>query len=180
MFLLLFLVSLSSAEFLTPVPDHENFTLPDLCQEDTVLSCTLVHLDLASLQGSTLVFNGTTFTLLDQPGNNTFTFSTEDGDEATLTVDNQLGAVWANVRMINGGDFVIEPSLDNCVGCHVVIEEDIGAFPNDHVVSHQALKKRQDPENLHGLSLLVFSRRGGLTRQRWSPTQSRSTTRLNY
>ena len=134
MFLVLLLVSLSSAEFLTPVPDHERFTLPDLCQEDTVLSCTLVHLDLASLQGSTLVFNGTTFTLLDQPGNNTFTFSTEDGDEATLTVDNELGAVWGNARMINGGDFVIEPSLDNCVGCHVVIEEDIGAFPHDHVV----------------------------------------------
>ena len=132
MLLLLLLASLAKAEFLTPVLDQEGVLLPALCQEDTVLSCNLVNIDLACLHDSSLVFNGATLNFLDQPGNNTFTFSSEDGDEAIFTVDHQLGAVWGHAELADGRDFVIEPSLDNCNGCHVVIEEDIKAFPNDN------------------------------------------------
>ena len=132
MLLLLLLASLAKAEFLTPVLDQEGVLLPALCQEDTVLSCNLVNIDIACLHDSSLVFNGATLNFLDQPGNNTFTFSSEDGDEAIFTVDHELGAVWGHAELADGRDFVIEPSLDNCNGCHVVIEEDMKAFPNDN------------------------------------------------
>ena len=144
MFLLLLLASLTSAEFLTPVTDHDNFTLPDFCLDDTVLSCTLVQLDLACLQDSSLVFNGTTLTFLDKPGNNTYTFSSEDGDEATFTVDSELGAVWGNAELANGRDFIIEPVLDSCDGCHMVIEENREAFHRDHKVSPTLAEMRSD------------------------------------
>ena len=94
MLLLLLLSSLTFAEFLTPVLDQDDeASFPDLCQQDTVMSCHLVQVDIASLHNSTLVFNDTTLDFLDQPGTNTFTFSSEDGDEATFTVDTELGAV---------------------------------------------------------------------------------------
>merc|ERR1719412_3073424 len=127
--LLLLLASLTSAEFLTPVLDHDDATLPlpDLCQQDTVMSCDLVQIDIASLHNAALDF-------LDQPGKNTFTFSSEDGDEATFTVDNELGAVWGHAQLADGRDFIIEPNLDSCNGCHVVIEENEEAFPQDHAV----------------------------------------------
>merc|ERR1712226_1612713 len=130
--LLLLLASLTSAEFLAPVHEHDNGKLPDLCRQDTVMSCDLVQIDVASLHNSTLDFRGTTLNFLDQPGKNTFTFSSEDGDEATFTVDTELGAVWGHAQLADGRDFIIEPNLDNCKGCHVVIEEDIDAFPEDH------------------------------------------------
>merc|ERR1712226_816852 len=145
MFLLLLLASLTSAEFLTPLPDQDSSALPDLCQEDTVLSCTLVHVDLACLNDSALMFNGTTLTLLDQPaGNNTFTFSSEEGDEAIFTVDNELSAVWGNVELADGRDFIIEPSLESCAGCHVVIKENREAFHEDHKVSPTLEEMRSD------------------------------------
>ena len=136
MFVFLLLASAASAEFLTPVPDHDASMLPDLCLEETVVSCTLVTLDPACLTDSTLVFNGVTLTALDKPGNDTFTFSSEKADEAIFTVDNELGAVWGNVRLDDGSDFLIEPALDICAGCHVVIDEDRAAFPEDHKVEH--------------------------------------------
>merc|ERR550519_2972072 len=132
--LLLLLASLTSAEFLTPVHEHDNGKLPDLCRQDTVMSCDLVQIDVASLHNSTLDFRGTTLNFLDQPGKNTFTFSSEDLDEATFTVDTELGAVWGHARLADGRDFIIEPNLDNCKGCHVVIEENEEAFPEDHAV----------------------------------------------
>merc|ERR1712226_634215 len=132
--LLLLLASLTSAEFLTPVLDHDDATLPDLCHQDTAMSCDLVQIDIASLHNSTLDFRGTTLNFLDQPGKNTFTFSSEDGDEATFTVDTELGAVWGHAQLADGRDFIIEPNLDNCKGCHVVIEENEEAFPEDHAV----------------------------------------------
>merc|ERR1712066_538964 len=136
MLLLLLLPSLTLAEFLTPVLDHDDeASLPDLCQQDTVMSCHLVQVDIASLNNSTLVFNDTTLDFLDQPGTNTFTFSSEDGDEATFTVDTELGAVWGHAQLADGRDFVIEPNLDICNWCHVVIEEDIDAFPHDQAVT---------------------------------------------
>merc|ERR1719150_2906746 len=134
--LLLFLASLTSAEFLTPVLDHEAATLPlpDLCQQDTVMSCDLVQIDVASLHNSTLDFRGTTLNFLDQPGENTFTFSSEDGDEATFTVDAELGAVWGHAQLADGRDFIIEPNLDSCDGCHGVIEENEEEFPEDNAL----------------------------------------------
>merc|ERR1719342_1300936 len=112
------LLQASSAEFLTPVLDHGNANLP-LCQQETVVSCNLFKIDLDSLD------------FLDQPGDNTYTFSSEDGAEASFTVDLDLGAVWGHAQLADGRDFIIEPDLDNCEGCHVVIEEDQGAFPHD-------------------------------------------------
>ena len=132
--LLLLLASLTSAEFLTPVLDHDHGKLPDLCRQDTVMACDLVQIDIASLHNSTLDFLGTNLSFLDQPGKNTFTFSSEDGDEATFTVDIKLGAVWGHAQLADGRDFIIEPNLDNCNGCHVVIEENEEAFPQDHAV----------------------------------------------
>ena len=144
MFFFLLLASLTSAQFLTPVTDRHNSTFPDLCLEATVVSCTLVQLDPACLHNSSLVFNGTTLTLLDQPGNSTYTFSSEDGDEATFTVDSELGAVWGNAELADGRDFIIEPNLDNCIGCHVVIEENREAFHRDHKVSPPLAEMRSD------------------------------------
>ena len=135
MLFLLLLPFLTSAEFLTSVLDHDDTALPDLCQDDTVISCNLVQIDLAFLHNSTLVFSGTTLDFLDQPGDNTFTFSTEDGDEASFTVDEELGAVWGHAQLANGRDFIIEPDLENCDGCHVVIEENQDAFPEDQSVT---------------------------------------------
>merc|ERR1719312_577038 len=141
--LLLLLASIASAEFLTPFLDHDNGKLPKLCEEDTVLSCDLVQVDIASLYTSTLVFNGTTLNFLDQPGDNSFTFSSEDGDEATFTVNTELGTVWGHVQLADCRAFIIEPSLNNCKGCHVVIEEDLDAFPHDQA---QAVPMQEDAE----------------------------------
>merc|ERR1712218_71393 len=124
------LLQASSAEFLTPVLDHGDVTL-DLCQQETVVSCNLFKIDLDSLDASTVAFMGATLDFLDQPGDNTYTFSSEDGAEASFTVDLDLGAVWGHAQLADGRDFIIEPDLDNCEGCHVVIEEDQGAFPHD-------------------------------------------------
>ena len=77
------LLQASSAEFLTPVLDHGNANL-DLCQQETVVSCNLVKIDLDSLDASTVAFMGATLDFLDQPGDNTYTFSSEDGAEAGL------------------------------------------------------------------------------------------------
>merc|ERR1711994_583420 len=85
--------SFVSAEFLTPVPDHGNATMPDLCQEDTVMSCNLVQVDLARLKDSSMDFMGTTLDFLDKPGDNTYTFSS-GFSEASFTVDSDLGVVW--------------------------------------------------------------------------------------
>merc|ERR1711973_587544 len=84
MLFLVFLASLASAEFLSPVEDQGDVVLPEMCDEDTVISCTLVHIDLDCLNNDTLVFNDTTLTFLDQPGNDSFTFSSEDGEEDTI------------------------------------------------------------------------------------------------
>merc|ERR1712180_541069 len=123
--------SFASAEFLTPVPDHGNATTPDLCQKETVISCNLVQLDLARLHDSSVDFMGTTLDFKDMPGDNTYTFSS-GFSEASFTVDSGLGAVWGHVQLEDGRDFVIEPSLHICEGCHVVIEEDEAAIPPDH------------------------------------------------
>jgi len=80
MLYLVFLTSLASAEFLTPVKDQDDVTLPKMCEEDTVISCTLVHIDLDCLNNDTPVFNDTTLTFLDQPGNDSFTFSSSEGE----------------------------------------------------------------------------------------------------
>ena len=136
MLYLVFLTSLASAEFLSPVEDQDDVVLPQMCEEDTVISCTLVHIDLDCLNNDTLVFNDTTLTFLDQPGNNSFTFSSEDGDEATFTLDEEMGAVWGHVELADSRDFIIEPlDLDTCPGCHVLIEEDRSAFLPDHKVA---------------------------------------------
>merc|ERR1712012_408911 len=123
--------SFASAEFLTPVPDHGNATTPDLCQKDTVMSCNLVQLDLARLHDSSVDFMGTTLDFKDMPGDNTYTFFS-GFSEASFTVDPDLGVVWGHVQLEDGRAFVIEPSLQICEGCHVVIEEDEEAFPPDH------------------------------------------------
>ena len=123
--------SFVSAEFLTPVPDQANATMPDLCQEDTVKSCNLAQVDLARLQDSSMDFMGTTLDFKDMPGDNTYTFSS-GFSEASFTVDPDLDVVWGHVQLEDGRDFVIEPSLHICDGCHVVIEEDEDAIPPDH------------------------------------------------
>merc|ERR1712117_506841 len=136
MLYLVFLTSLASAEFLSPVEDQDDVVLPEMCEEDTVISCTLVYIDLDSLNNDTLVFNDTTLTFLDKPGNDSFTFSSEDGDEDTFTLDQEMGAVWGHVELADARDFIIEPlDLDTCPGCHVLIEEDRSAFPLDHKVA---------------------------------------------
>merc|ERR1719151_89497 len=124
------LLASSAAEFLTPVLDHGDATL-DLCQQETVLSCSLFKVDIDSLDDSTVAFMGATLDFLDQPGDNTYTFISEDGAEASFTVDADLGAVWGHAQLADGRDFIIEPNLDECDGCHVVIEEDQDAFPHD-------------------------------------------------
>merc|ERR1712109_222343 len=124
-------LSFASAEFLTPVPEHGNATMADLCQKDTVMSCNLVMIDIARLHDSSMDFMGTTLDFKDMPGDNTYTFSS-GSSEASFTVDSDLGAVWGHVQLEDGRDFVIEPSLHICDGCHVVIEEDEEAFPPDH------------------------------------------------
>merc|ERR1712156_642849 len=123
--------SFASVEFLNPVPDHGNATTPDLCQKDTVMSCNLVQLDLARLHDSSVDFMGTTLDFKDMPGDNTYTFSS-GFSEASFTVDPDLDVVWGHVQLEDGRDFVIEPSLHICDGCHVVIEEDEDAIPPDH------------------------------------------------
>merc|ERR1712203_465579 len=178
MLYLVFLTSLASAEFLSPVDDAGDVVLPEMCEEDTVISCTLVHIDLDCLNNDTLVFNDTTLTFLDQPGNDSFTFSSEDGDEATFTLDKEVGAVWGHVELADARDFIIEPlDLDSCPGCHVLIEEDRSAFPLDHKVAPLSLLRcaltLPWPRRL-----VTLSRRARLTRPPWSPTPSRSTTHL--
>ena len=107
------------------------------------MSCHLVQVNIASLHNATLDFLGTTLNFLGQPGiKNAFTFSSEDGDEATFTVDTEHGAVWGHARLADGRDFVIEPNLDNCNGCHVVIKENLDAFPPDHAVVPQVAADR--------------------------------------
>merc|ERR1712223_1208729 len=123
--------SFASADFPTPVPDHGNATMPDLCQKETVISCNLVQLDLARLHDSSVDFMGTTLDFKDMPGDNTYTFSS-GFSEASFTVDSDLGVVWGHVQLEDGRDFIIEPNLDNCDGCHVVIEENEEAIPPDH------------------------------------------------
>ena len=181
MLLLLLLPFLTSAEFLTPVLDqyHDDVALPDLCQDDTVISCNLVQIDLAFLHNSTLVFSGTTLDFLDQPGDNTFTFSTEDGDEASFTVDEELGAVWGHAQLANGRDFIIEPDLENCDRCHVVIEENQDAFPEDQSVTPRTFAALQGHDQTwRGQDkVALFSRKGCPTRPLWSPTPSRCTIR---
>ena len=95
------LLQASSAEFLIPVLDHGNANLP-LCQQETVVSCNLVKIDLDSLDASTVAFMGATLDFLDQPGDNTYTFSSEDGAEASFTVDLDLGAVWGHAQLADG------------------------------------------------------------------------------
>ena len=46
-----------------------------------------------------------------------------------------LDAVRGDAELANGRDFIIEPNLDDCEGCHVVIEENREAFHSDHKVS---------------------------------------------
>merc|ERR1711934_1055837 len=123
MLYLVFLTSLASAEFLTPVEDQDNVTLPKMCEEDTVISCTLVHINLDCLNNDTLVFNVT-----------------------TLTLDEEIGAVWGHIELADTRDFIIEPlDLDTCSGCHVLIEEDRSAFPVDHkVVPPEFAEMRSD------------------------------------
>ena len=123
-----------------------------------MVSCTLVQLDPACLHNSSLVFNGTSLTLLDQPGNSTYTFSSEDGDEATFTVDSELGAVWGNAELADGRDFIIEPNLDNCIGCHVVIEENREAFHRNHKVSPALVEMRSDSNWVELAALLKKGR----------------------
>merc|ERR1711962_727191 len=124
-------LSFASVEFLTPVPDRGNATTADLCQKDTVMSCNLVMIDIARLHDSSVDFMGTTLDFKDMPGDNTFTFSS-GFSEASFTVDSDLGVVWGHVQLEEGRDFIIEPSLHICDGCHVVIEEDEDAIPPDH------------------------------------------------
>ena len=70
--------------------------------------------------------------LPNHPSDNTFTFATEDGDKAIFTLDEETGDIWGNAGVADGRDFVLEPSPDNCKGCHVWIEEDRIAFPPDY------------------------------------------------
>merc|ERR1711973_343862 len=123
--------SFSSANFLTPVPDHGNATMADLCQKSTVMSCDLVMIDIARLHDSSVDFMGTTLDFKDMPGDITYTFSS-GFSEASFTVDPDLDVVWGHVQLEDGRDFVIGPSLHICEGCHVVIEEDEDAIPPDH------------------------------------------------
>merc|ERR1719328_29174 len=144
------LLQASSAEFLTPVLDHGNANLP-LCQQETVVSCNLVKIDLDSLDASTVAFMGATLDFLDQPGDNTYTFSSEDGAEASFTVDLDLDVVWGHVQLSDGRDFIIEPNLDNCDGCHVVIEENEEAFPQDNVEDLPSLDNEETRSNVAAL-----------------------------
>ena len=142
--------SFVSAEFLTPVPEHGNAIMPDLCQEDTVMSCNLVQVDLARLQDSSMDFMGTTLDFKDMPGNNTYTFSS-GFSEASFTVDTDLDVVWGHVQLSDGRDFIIEPNLDNCDGCHVVIEENEEAFPQDNVEDLPSLGNEETRSNVAAL-----------------------------
>jgi len=133
--LLLFLLSLTSAEFLAPVNELvDNSTLPEFCFEEEAISCTLVRPDPDALLSSSLQLADVVFEFLDQPGNDTFTFTTEDGSEATFTIDEESGQIWGNAVMTDGRDFVLEPSPDSCKGCHAWIEENRSAFPTDYKV----------------------------------------------
>ena len=129
---LLLLLPLVSAEFLTVVTDGDSSSLPLLCEEQTVISCSLVTLDLASLTEATIQLMGEELAFLDQPGQDTFTFVSEEGAEATFTVDKELGVVWGHAELADGRDFILEPASDSCEGCHVLIEEDLALFPLDH------------------------------------------------
>merc|ERR1712156_588253 len=111
--------------------DPEDNVDEDQFVKDTVMSCNLVLIDIARLHDSSMDFMGTTLDFKDMPGDNTYTFSS-GFSEASFTVDSGLGAVWGHVQLEDGRDFVIEPSLHICDGCHVVIEEDEEAFPPDH------------------------------------------------
>ena len=129
------LLSFASAEFLTPVDeDVDNSTLPEFCNEEHIISCVLVRPDPAALLSSSLEVAGVVLDLLDQPGNDTFTFETEDGDEAIFTIDEETGDIWGNAVMADGRDFVLEPSPESCEGCHAWIEEDRENFPTDYKV----------------------------------------------
>jgi len=142
--------SFSSADFLTPVPDHGNATTADLCQKDTVMSCNLVMIDIARLHDSSMDFMGTTLDFKDMPGDNTYTFSS-GFSEASFTVDSDLGVIWGHIQLEDGRDFIIEPNLDNCDGCHVVIEENEEAFPQDNVEDLPSLGNEETRSNVAAL-----------------------------
>jgi len=131
---LLLLLPLVSSEFLT-ITEGNTSALPALCKESTVISCSLVTLDLTSLSNATIQVAGAVLAALDQPGEDTFTFSSEEGAEATFTVDRELGVVWGHAALADGRDFILEPVSESCAGCHVLIEEDRSAFPRDHMVN---------------------------------------------
>jgi len=129
--LVLLLLPLVAAEFLTTVTDGDASNLPALCQEETVISCTLVTLHLDCLTNATIKVMDAELAFKDQPGEDTFTYASE-GAEATFTVDWDLGVVWGHAELADGRDFILEPAGESCAGCHVVIEEDMAAFPMDH------------------------------------------------
>merc|ERR1712037_11063 len=143
--------SFAFANFLTPVPDHGNVTKPDLCHKVTVISCNLFLIDIARLHDSSVDFMGVTLDFQDKPGDNTYTFSAGLGQEASFTVDSDLGVVWGHAQLADGRDFVIEPNLDNCDGCHVVIEENEEAFPQDHAETLPSLASEETRSDVAAL-----------------------------
>merc|ERR1719427_2211456 len=147
MVLPLLLLPLVSAEFLTTVTDGDTSNLPALCQEETVISCTLVTLRLDCLTNATMKVMEVELAFMDQPGGDTFTFASEEGSEATFTVDRELGVVWGHAGLADGREFILEPAGESCPGCHVLIEENTAAFPMDHAAPPPpALSARQsDP-----------------------------------
>ena len=151
MLLLLFQLSLTSAEFLAPVNEPvDNSTLPGFCFEEEAISCTLVRPDPDALLSSSLGMADVVLEFLDQPSNNTFTFTTEDGDEATFTTDEESGEIWGNAEMADGRDFVLEPSPDSCKGCHAWIEENRSAFPTQGLLHTRGEEEGAQPSNNGG------------------------------
>ena len=82
-----------------------------------------------------------------------------------------LDAVRDDAKLANGRDFIIEPNLDDCEGCHVVIEENREAFHSDHEVSPIFAEMQSDfawAENVESILLTLSSRREEPTRPQWN------------
>jgi hypothetical protein len=113
----------AAAELLTLLPDRDTSAIP-ACQDDTILSCLLVSVDVAALEGEQLILpGGVMVSLKDRPLEDAVTFANSDGVEATFSYnDNE---VYGEVEIENGTIFTLEPCSSSFPGCHVLKQEDM-------------------------------------------------------
>jgi len=109
-----------------PPPDTD--TIP-ACKDNNVKSCTVIQINFSALDKSVLTFKGLDLSLKDKPSEGSFTFTGDDGTEATFTSEAEGHEghikVAGNIhlgKIGKGRDFSIEPCRESH-GCHVLIEQ---------------------------------------------------------